>query len=177
MAKGEKQQSGRMPAKVSAIDLLSKDHRDVEQLFDQFKKMKESGNKSAQNGMSKRDIVKKACAMLTVHAQIEEEIFYPALRKALDEDDQLDEAQVEHNSAKQLIAELESMRSNDKLHDATFTVLGEYVRHHVREEEQELFKEARKSEVDLEDLGSRLMKRKQELMKEKGLESEMEGDD
>lgn len=173
MPKGEKQQSGRMPVEISAIDLLSKDHRDVEQLFDHLKKMKE-GNESSSGGMSKRAIVKKACAMLTVHAQIEEEIFYPALRKALDDDDQLDEAQVEHNSAKQLIAELESMRGNEKLHDATFTVLGEYVRHHVREEEQELFKEARKTELDLDDLGKRMMKRKMELMKEHGLESEME---
>lgn len=175
MAKNEKQQSGRMPVEVSAIDLLSRDHREVEQLFDQFKKMTEKGEKTAQNGMSKRDLVKKACAMLTVHAQIEEEIFYPALRKALDEDDLLNEAQVEHNSAKQLIAELQSMRANDKLHDATFTVLGEYVRHHVREEEQEMFKEARKSEIDLDDLGKRLMKRKRELMEEHGLE--MEEDD
>lgn len=177
MPRKEDQQSGRMSRTRDAVALLSEDHRKVEKLFDQFKEMKQAEKKESSGksgGMSKRDIVKKACDMLTIHAQIEEEIFYPALRKALDEDDLLDEALVEHNSAKQMIAELESMRSNEKLYDAKFTVLGEYVRHHVREEEEELFPKARKAKVDFEELGERLQLRKQELEQEKGLKPEDE---
>lgn len=173
MPRKENQQSGRMSQAKDAIELLSQDHRKVEKLFDQFKNLKKSEGKAAggksEGDMSKRDIVKKACTMLTIHTRIEEEILYPALRKALDENDLLDEAQVEHNSAKQLIAELESMRANEKLHDAKFTVLGEYVHHHVREEEEELFPKARKAKVDIDQLGERLQQRKQELEREMGM--------
>lgn len=173
MPRKEDQQSSRMSRTQDAVELLSQDHRKVENLFDQFKNMKK-GDKQDSNGMSRRDIVKKACDMLTIHTQIEEEIFYPALRKALDDTDLLDEALVEHNSAKQLISELESMRANEKLYDAKFTVLGEYVRHHVREEEEELFPKARKAKVDFQRLGEQLQQRKQELQQEKGVK---EGDD
>ena len=106
------------------------------------------------------------CLALSVHARIEEEIFYPALRKAIDDEDLLDEAEVEHASAKQLIAEIESMSADDRLFDAKVKVLGEYVTHHVGEEEHQLFPEARESGVDLKDLGSELARRKAELMKQ-----------
>ncbi|PPD12704.1 MAG: hemerythrin, partial [Methylocystis sp.] len=92
-------------------------------------------------------------------------IFYPALRKSIDDEDLLDEAEVEHASAKQLIAEILSMSPQDQLFDAKVKVLGEYVMHHVQEEEQEMFPEARKSDVDLDALGVKLSKRKSELMK------------
>ncbi|MGJ0532316.1 hemerythrin domain-containing protein [Methylocystis sp.] len=113
----------------------------------------------------KEELARKICAALTVHAKIEEEIFYPALRKSIDDDELLDEAEVEHASAKQLIAEIRSMSPKDHLFDAKVKVLGEYVMHHVQEEEQEMFPEARKSEVDLDALGIKLSKRKAELMK------------
>lgn len=173
MPRKEKQQSGRMSRTPDAVELLSQDHRKVEKLFDQFKAMKKS-DKQESNGMSRREIVKTACDMLTIHARIEEEILYPVLRKALDETDLLDEALVEHTSAKQLISELESMRANEKLYDAKFTVLGEYIRHHVREEEEELFPKARKAKVDFERLGEQLQQRKQELQREMGVK---QGDD
>lgn len=104
------------------------------------------------------------CEALTVHAQIEEEIFYPAAREAIDDDDLLDEAEVEHASAKQLIAEIQSMTVEDRLFDAKVTVLGEYINHHVEEEESEMFPEARSSDLDLKKLGAQLEERKAELM-------------
>jgi len=103
-----------------------------------------------------------------VHAQIEEEIFYPAAREASirDGEDLLDEAEVEHGSLKQLVAAIESNSpESDELFDARVKVLGEYVKHHVKEEENELFPRARKSDMDLEEVGARLAARKDELMR------------
>jgi hemerythrin-like domain-containing protein len=103
---------------------------------------------------------------LKIHAQVEEEIFYPAARDALKERDLLDEAEVEHTVAKQPISELESMTPKDDLFDAKFTVLGEYVKHHVQEEEKELFPKAKRAKLDMDELGHRIIQRKQELMAE-----------
>ncbi|PWB91177.1 hemerythrin [Methylocystis sp. MitZ-2018] len=140
-----------------AIKLLKEDHREVKTWFKQYEKLSDEAEKEA--------LARKICVALTVHAKIEEEIFYPALRKNIDDEDLLDEAEVEHASAKQLIAEIRSMSPKDHLFDAKVKVLGEYVTHHVQEEEQEMFPEARKSEVDLTALGEKLSKRKGELMK------------
>ena len=159
MPSGSKQQQGRM-ASQDAMDLLTQDHRKVEKMFDEFKKSKDN------------KLVKEACNELKIHTQIEEEIFYPALRKALDETDLLDEAKVEHDSAKELISQLEGMRPNEKLYAAKFTVLGEYIKHHVKEEEKELFPKAKKTDLDFDDLGEQLRTRKQELQKEMGIKSE-----
>lgn len=106
--------------------------------------------------------------MLTVHATIEEEIFYPAAYEALDDDDLLDEAEVEHASAKALIAEIEASQVGEPLFDAKVTVLGEYIDHHVQEEEKELFPECRASGMDLKALGEQLAARKAELMAAQG---------
>lgn len=142
---------------ADAIKLLREDHREVKTWFKQYEKL--------ENETEKETLAQKICAALTVHAKIEEEIFYPALRKNIDDEELLDEAEVEHASAKQLIAEILSMSPQDQLFDAKVKVLGEYVMHHVQEEELEMFPEARESEVDLEALGEELSKRKAELMK------------
>jgi hemerythrin-like domain-containing protein len=108
---------------------------------------------------------------LTIHSRVEEELFYPALREAIDADDLLDEAEVEHASARQLITELAAMQPGDDLYDAKFAVLGEYVKHHIGEEEHEIFPKAKKAKMDLESLGEEIRTRKQELRDELGVSS------
>jgi hemerythrin superfamily protein len=98
---------------------------------------------------------------LTVHAEAEEEIFYPAAREAIEEQDLLDEAEVEHASAKDLIAQIEAMDSSDPLYDAKVTVLGEYIDHHVEEEEKEMFPKVKKAKLDLEALGEEILQFKE----------------
>jgi hemerythrin superfamily protein len=152
------------------------DHKTVKKMFDEFEKMKED---DSADDDAKQMLVETCCAELTVHAQVEEEIFYPAMRDAIDDMDLLDEAEVEHASAKQLITELASMRPGDDLYEAKFTVLGEYVKHHVEEEEGELFPKAKKAKIDLVALGEEVMERKQELREELGLDAageDLEGD-
>jgi hemerythrin superfamily protein len=153
--------SARAEAKpVDAIKLLKDDHKEVKGYFKQYEGLEAEEEKQA--------LADKICLALTVHAQIEEEIFYPAVRAAIDDDDLLDEAEVEHASAKQLIAEIQSMQAGDRLFDAKVTVLGEYIAHHVDEEEGEMFPESRDSEIDLKDLGEMLAARKAELMAQAG---------
>jgi hemerythrin superfamily protein len=156
---------------MDAIKLLIADHRMVNDLFDEFEKMKDKGDEDDE---AKQLLVETACAALTIHAQIEEEIFYPAARDAIDDMDLLDEAEVEHASAKQLISELSAMQPGDDLYDAKFTVLGEYVKHHVQEEEKELFAKVKKSDLDLDELGEELMQRKLALHEELGVPLEGE---
>ena len=141
-------------AKVSrtdAIALLSADHKRVKKLFKQFDKMKEDGAAA-----DKQALAQQICAELALHAEVEEQIFYPAAREAIDDDDMLNEAEVEHASAKDLIAQIESGDPSDPLWDAKVTVLGEYVDHHVQEEEEEMFTKARKAKMDLESLGQEI---------------------
>ena len=116
--------SGRRRAKPQdAIQLLRADHRKVQDLFDQFEK--------ARGDDRKAELAQEICTELKVHAQIEEEIFYPAAREVLKEQDLIDEAAVEHASAKDLIAQIEQAQIGDELFDAKVTVLGEYIKHHV----------------------------------------------
>jgi hemerythrin-like domain-containing protein len=103
------------------------------------------------------------CEELTVHAQIEEEIFYPAAREAISDDDMLNEAEVEHATAKDLIAQIQEMSGDDEMYDAKVKVLSEYINHHVEEEEGEMFPKAKKAKMDLEGLGVQLLERKEEL--------------
>jgi len=147
---------------VSALDLLEEDHREVEGFFDEYEELEDADEKER--------IALKICLALTVHTQIEEEIFYPAVREAIEKAELIDEAIVEHASAKQLIAEIEEMDPNDELYDAKVKVLGEQVRHHVDEEEDELFPEIEKSELDLETLGKKMAERKAALLKETATE-------
>jgi hemerythrin-like domain-containing protein len=143
-------------------------------MFDQFEKMKEEEDPDVE---AKQLLVEICCAELTVHAQLEEELFYPALRDAIDDMDLLDEAEVEHASAKQLITELASMQPGDELYDAKFTVLGEYVKHHIEEEEKEIFPKAKKAKLDLEAMAEEARERKQEMREELGLDSEGEAEE
>lgn len=151
------------PAKKhDAVDLLDADHIAVKKLFTAYKKLCDN-NALAEE---KRELAEKICQELTVHAQIEEEIFYPQVREAINDDPLLDEAEVEHGTAKDLIAQISGMDPEDDLYDARVTVLGEYIDHHVKEEREEMFPKARKSELDLVVLADELSQRKMELMEE-----------
>jgi hemerythrin-like domain-containing protein len=156
-----------------ALGILAEDHQKVLKMFEQFRKMKKKADPDEQEMQT---LVETACAELTIHSRVEEELFYPALRDASGADDLLDEAEVEHASAKQLINELAAMQPGDDLYDAKFTVLGEYVKHHVDEEEHQLFPKAKKAKMDLESLGEEIRMRKQELRAELGIGSEEEED-
>ena len=153
-----------------AITLLTTDHAKVKKLFKEFEDLKEEEDGSAED---KSALVTRICNELKVHAEIEEEIFYPAVRKAIDDSDLMDEALVEHAGAKELIAQLEDMSPDDELYDAKVTVLGEHIQHHVKEEEGEMFPKARKAKVDSEALGVQMAERKAQLMAE--TESDEEG--
>jgi hemerythrin superfamily protein len=144
--------------KMSAIELLEHDHREVEEYFEEFEDLEDES--------AKGELAQKICMALTVHTQIEEEIFYPAARKAIDDDDLLDESIVEHAGAKNLIAEIEDMAPGEDLFDAKVKVLGEMIRHHVEEEEEELFPEVESSDMDTDAVGAQMAKRKAELMKQ-----------
>jgi hypothetical protein len=144
-----------------AVSLLKKDHREVEGWFDEYEQLEDEGEKQA--------LFSQIALALKVHTQIEEEIFYPAERGEV-EDDMLDEAYVEHDGAKKLIAEIEAMKPADEFYDAKVKVLGEYIKHHVKEEEQPggIFAQAKKGDEDLDAMGERLQARKEELMAEMG---------
>jgi hemerythrin superfamily protein len=151
-----KSKARRSAAPRDALALLRADHQTVQEMFDKFEKTRGEDRKSA--------LAEQICNELTIHAQIEEEIFYPAARDAIRDEDLIHEATVEHQSAKDLIAQIESSSSSDELFDARVKVLGEYVKHHVREEQNELFPQVRKTKLDLKALGERLMARKEQLM-------------
>jgi len=149
-----------------AIALLKQDHRTVSTLFEEFEKADEEEQSA---------IAQRVCQLLTVHATIEEELLYPAAKEAFEDeedDDLVNEAEVEHSTAKDLIAKIEGMTSDDEHFKATVKVLGEYIKHHVKEEEGELFPELKKTELDLKELGARLAERKFALMEQMGIEAE-----
>lgn len=140
------------------LQLLATDHRKVEDLFESFE--------AATGTAAKEKLVRQICTELKVHAQIEEEIYYPAIRGKVEED-ALDEAYVEHDSAKLLINELEAAEPDEAFYDAKVKVLSELIEHHVKEEEKErdnLFQQTRAADIDLEALGAKLAARKAELM-------------
>lgn len=143
---------------MDAIRLLKADHDEVRAWFAEYEKTEDDA--------AKQDLATRICKALTVHAQIEEEIFYPAAYDALDDegDDLLDEATVEHASAKALIAEIESMAVGEPLFDAKVKVLGEYIDHHATEEEKEMFPECKDAGMDMKALGEAMAARKAELM-------------
>ncbi len=144
-----------------AIRLLKADHREVEGWFDDYEQLDDDAEKQALFG--------KIALALKVHTQVEEEILYPEERGDV-EDDVLDEAYVEHQGAKDLIAQIEGMTPADEYYDAKVKVLGEYIKHHVKEEEQPggLFAQAKKGDEDLEEMGERIKARKKELMAQLG---------
>jgi hemerythrin-like domain-containing protein len=139
-----------------AVTLLRADHALVQGLFEQFEKAREDKRK--------KSLAERICMELKIHTTIEEQIFYPAVRDALPKEaDLLDEANVEHDSAKELISQIESGGPGDDLWDAKVTVLGEYIKHHVKEEQTEMFPKARKTKLDLRALGEQLAQRKEQL--------------
>lgn len=141
-----------------AITLLKADHRTVEELFEKFE--------AAKRGDQKARIVQEICTELTIHAKVEELDFYPAAEQVLKDDkDLVDEATVEHASLKWLIAQLEQESPDSELYDAKVIVLKEYVQHHVKEEEKEMFPKLKKTELDLKALGAKIAATKEELKK------------
>ena len=151
-------------AKVKdACDLLDADHKAVKKMFMEYEELTEA---SGNNKEKKRVLAEKICMELTVHAQIEEEIFYPAVRMAIKDELMMNEAQVEHASVKELISQIQEMNPSDPLFDAKVTVLGEYIDHHVKEERTEMFPKARATKVNLVAMRETLQTRKEELMSE-----------
>lgn len=148
-----------------AISLLTADHKTVKKLFKDFEKIKEETGLEDE----KAEIANQICAELSIHTQIEEEVFYPACREAIEQTDLLDEAKVEHASAKELISQIESMQPDDELFAAKVTVLGEYVNHHIEEEEGELFPQVKKAKMDIDQLGQEMLELKEELQSEVGV--------
>ena len=149
-------------AKTDATVLLTRDHTEVHKLFRQYQKLADA----QADGTERQAMAEKICLLLTVHTTIEEEIFYPAAKEADVDSDLLNEAEVEHASAKELIAQIRDMDPEEELYDAKVKVLGEYVDHHVQEEQDEMFPKCRKADMDLAGLASELADRKAELMAE-----------
>lgn len=142
-----------------ATKLLRADHRLVSGLFEEYEK-------SSTKAMKKK-LVSQICLELTVHAQVEEEIFYPAVQNALKDHELIPEAAVEHATLKSLIAQVEGQEPDGEMFDAKVKVLGEYVKHHVKEEQNEIFPKAKESDLDMNELGEKISLRKQQLMADK----------
>jgi hemerythrin superfamily protein len=158
---------------TDAIDLLMADHREVEKLFKEFEKNKE-------DTAAIEDIVVTACTMLFVHSEIEKEIFYPEVLAKADKElkELLDEAEVEHEAVDNLVEKLSAVKLDDDNYKANFTVLAEFVKHHVKEEEEEMFPKVRKlKDLDLEELGMRMQAQKEALMDELAAENESDTED
>lgn len=144
------------PAAKDAIALLKADHEAVSQMFAEYEKSRSASNKKA--------LVAEICTALSVHAQIEEEIFYPAVKAALKDKLLVPEATVEHAGVKDLIAQIESVEPDGEMYDAKVKVLSEYVKHHVKEEQNEMFPKIKSSSLDVVELGARMAARKDELL-------------
>jgi hemerythrin superfamily protein len=154
--KSAKEPSNGKPQEATA--LLRADHKLVSELFAQFEK--------ARSPSVKKKLVGQICTELTVHAQIEEEIFYPAVKLALKDKELVPEATVEHATLKDLIAQVKDVEASGEMYDARVKVLSEYVKHHVKEEHNEMFPKARASKLDMIELGAQLVARKQVLLAE-----------
>jgi len=142
-----------------AVDMLKADHKKVKELFSEFE--------DADSPKEQKRIADEAMMELKIHTVLEEEIFYPTVRREIDDEDKImEEADEEHHVAKMLIAELEQMQEDDEHFEAKFTVLAESVRHHIKEEEGEMLPRAKKTDVDMKALGEKMMERKEQLKSE-----------
>jgi hemerythrin superfamily protein len=148
-------------SKSHAIKLLTEDHAKVKKMFREFEKLTKKNEEAG-----KQELVQQICSELTVHAQLEEEIFYPSARDLLEDDRLLNKAAVEHGAAKELIAQIQSLDVFDPMFDATVAVLGQYVNSHIEEEEKEIFPKVEKAKMDLEEIGSEIAERKKVLTEE-----------
>lgn len=161
--------------KEDAIALLKKDHREVEGLFKEFEALEEGESQAVE------PVIASACTELKIHDKLESEIFYPAIREQAggekEIEDLLNEAEVEHDHVRDLVQTIEGMSADDEKRNAHFTVLMEYVKHHVKEEEKEMFPKLKKLDIDFKEIGSRMKERKQELMAELGVEVEEEAEE
>ena len=146
----------RTPVAQEATALLRADHKQVSALFEQYE--------GARSVAKKKSIVASICLALGVHAQVEEDIFYPAVKAALKDKEMVPEATVEHATLKELIAQVEGKEPDGEMFDAKIKVMSEYVKHHVKEEETEMFPKARKTRLDMKALGARMAARKEELV-------------
>jgi hypothetical protein len=142
-----------------ALTLLDADHEAVRQLFRQYRELAANDAPDAR----RKALADQICLELTIHAKLEEELFYPVVRDAIRDDDLMDEAEVEHAAARDLVVQILSMDPHEELYDAKVTVLGEYIDHHIREEREDMFAKVRRSGIDLVRLGARLKERKAEL--------------
>ncbi len=141
---------------TDAITLLKADHKRVSDLYEQYEKTRSNAKK--------RTLVASICRELSVHAQVEEEIFYPAVKAALKDKEMVPEAHVEHASLKELIAQVRDKEPDGEMFDAKIKVMSEYTKHHVKEEQTEMFPKARKTRLDMKQLGAQIAARKEELM-------------
>ena len=145
---------------VDPIDMLKQDHDRVQKAFKEFERL------AHEDADACHDLIMSVCEELKLHTALEEDIFYPAVYDAIDDEEIMNEAAVEHETARMLIEQLENMPEDDPNYHATFKVLGEYVRHHIREEEGEMFPAARKTGLDFAALGARMRERREDLMGE-----------
>jgi hemerythrin superfamily protein len=146
----------RAPREQDAVQMLRADHKKVSGLFEEYE--------NARSVNRKKQIVATICQELTVHTAIEEEIFYPAVKAALKDKELVPEARVEHASVKDLIAQVQDQEPDGEDFDAKIKVMGEFVKHHVKEEQNEMFPKAKKTKLDLVELGRQMAARKQELL-------------
>lgn len=146
----------RAPRRQDAVQMLRADHKKVAALFEEYEK--------ARSVNVKRRLVATICQELTVHATLEEEIFYPAVKAALKDKELVPEARVEHASVKDLIAQVQGQEPDGEDFDAKIKVMGEFVKHHVKEEQNEMFAKVKKTKLDLMELGERMAARRQELL-------------
>lgn len=154
MAKAKKAKKAK---KLDAIELLKRDHAQVKKAFKEFEKAKYKDPNAG------KQFLASICRDIEMHAAVEEEIFYPAVRGKIKDDDLMNEAQVEHNSAKELIAEIGKLSGGDPMLKAHAIVLAEYIQHHAKEEEGEMFPKVKRAKVDLEGLGQQILERKEQL--------------
>jgi len=147
-----------------AIALLKSDHQEARELFEEYEKKKDHASDE-----QKMDIARAVCGALLIHMEIEEKIFYPRVRQEIDDNDLMNEAEVEHEGAKELIRQLGELQPGDPMFDAKIKVLGEQIDHHVEEEEGDMFPKARKAGIDLDALGAELLAAKNKMRMEHGL--------
>lgn len=142
-----------------AIDLLDADHLAVHALFQSYRELV----KNRAPALKRRALAEEICMELTIHARLEEELFYPAVREALQDDDVMDEAEEQHGSQREFVAQILATSAEDELYDARVAVLAEYVERHVRQEREQVFNRMLASRLDLQSLARSLTVRKEEL--------------
>ncbi|MCM5677957.1 hemerythrin domain-containing protein [Schlegelella sp. S2-27] len=154
-------------SRSEVFEMLKEDHKRAKKSFRDFSKLEQEGDEQAC-----QQLAVQTCKELQLHMRLEEEVFYPAARSGLEEEDLIEEAEVEHGSAKTLIEQLQTLSPDDPKFAATFTVLGEYIKHHVKEEEGEMFEQLGRSKIDWDGVLEEMLARRMELESELGLASE-----